>query len=203
MSDSLRSPPGSFVHGISQAGILEWVAVSFSRGSSQPRDQTHISCNTFGYLVITPRRYWRTAVCQAGILKLFVLFRADVCDFQTHKMLQLSIPENRGLCLCEASGHAQLIKWSDLAVSAATCSKGIVQCVKLLSVYVGFIHMWCGWRASLRGVSLAGMGSSGFPQTCAETAAPGIKQLGGVHGDASPGRSPPSFQGKISPLRST
>ena len=32
------SPPGSSVHGISQAGILEWVGVSFSRGSSQSRD---------------------------------------------------------------------------------------------------------------------------------------------------------------------
>ena len=32
------SPPGSSVHGILQARILEWVAVSFSRGSSQPRD---------------------------------------------------------------------------------------------------------------------------------------------------------------------
>ena len=32
-------PPGSFVHGIFQAGILEWVAISFFRGSSQPRDQ--------------------------------------------------------------------------------------------------------------------------------------------------------------------
>ena len=30
------SPPGSFVHGILQARILEWVAISFSRGSSQP-----------------------------------------------------------------------------------------------------------------------------------------------------------------------
>ena len=30
------SPPGSSVHGISQARILEWVAISFSRGSSQP-----------------------------------------------------------------------------------------------------------------------------------------------------------------------
>ena len=37
-------PPGSLVRGISQARILEWVAISFSRGSSQPRDQTHISC---------------------------------------------------------------------------------------------------------------------------------------------------------------
>ena len=32
-------PPGSSVHGILQARILEWVAISFSRGSSQPRDQ--------------------------------------------------------------------------------------------------------------------------------------------------------------------
>ena len=32
------SPPGSSVHGIFQAGILEWVAISFSRGSSGPRD---------------------------------------------------------------------------------------------------------------------------------------------------------------------
>ena len=32
------SPPGFSVHGISQARILEWVAISFSRGSSQPKD---------------------------------------------------------------------------------------------------------------------------------------------------------------------
>ena len=38
------SPPGSSVHGISQERILEWVAISYSRGSSWPRDRTHISC---------------------------------------------------------------------------------------------------------------------------------------------------------------
>ena len=37
------SPPGSSVHGIFQARILEWVAISSSRGSSQPRGRTHIS----------------------------------------------------------------------------------------------------------------------------------------------------------------
>ena len=37
-------PPGFSVHGISQARILQWVAVSFSRGSSWPRDQTPVSC---------------------------------------------------------------------------------------------------------------------------------------------------------------
>ena len=35
--------PGSFVHGISQARILELVVISFSRESSQPRDQTYAS----------------------------------------------------------------------------------------------------------------------------------------------------------------
>ena len=39
-----RSLPGSSVHGIFQARILEWVAISFFRGSSQPRDQTWVSC---------------------------------------------------------------------------------------------------------------------------------------------------------------
>ena len=38
------SPPGSFVHGISQARILGWVVISFSRGSFWPRDQTWVSC---------------------------------------------------------------------------------------------------------------------------------------------------------------
>ena len=34
------SPPSTSVHGIVQTRILEWVAIAFSRGSSQPRDQT-------------------------------------------------------------------------------------------------------------------------------------------------------------------
>ena len=38
------SLPGSSVYGISQARTLEWIAISSSRGSSQPRDQTHVSC---------------------------------------------------------------------------------------------------------------------------------------------------------------
>ena len=40
------SPPGSSVHGILQVRILEWVAIPFSRGSSHPRDPTHVSCIT-------------------------------------------------------------------------------------------------------------------------------------------------------------
>ena len=37
------TPAGTHVHGILQARILEWVAISFSRGSSRLRDQTWVS----------------------------------------------------------------------------------------------------------------------------------------------------------------
>ena len=48
------SPPGSSVHGISQARILEWVAISFSKGSSQPRGQTCISCLAYRFFTTEP-----------------------------------------------------------------------------------------------------------------------------------------------------
>ena len=41
---TLCDPMDSSLHGILQARILEWVAVAFSRGSSQPRNQTQVSC---------------------------------------------------------------------------------------------------------------------------------------------------------------
>ena len=36
--------PGFSVHGILQARMLEWVVIPFSRGTSQPRDRTLVSC---------------------------------------------------------------------------------------------------------------------------------------------------------------
>ena len=55
------SPPGSFVHGISQARILEWVAISFSKKSFLPRDQT-VSPALAGALstTIPPGKPWQT-----------------------------------------------------------------------------------------------------------------------------------------------
>ena len=44
------SPPGSSVHKILQARILEWVAIINSRGSSQPRDWTRVSCIAGGFV---------------------------------------------------------------------------------------------------------------------------------------------------------
>ena len=70
------SPPGSSVHGVLQTRILEWVAISSSRGSSQSRDGTHISCiSRTGRLTL-----YHGATCEAHNLKglliklLFVFF---------------------------------------------------------------------------------------------------------------------------------
>ena len=57
------SPPGSSVHGILQTRILQWVAISFSRGSSRPRNQTHISCvsctgRQILYHLGSPKKEW-------------------------------------------------------------------------------------------------------------------------------------------------
>ena len=49
---------GFSVHGILQAGILEWVAMPTSRASSWPRDQTHIACISYiGRQIIYPQSY--------------------------------------------------------------------------------------------------------------------------------------------------
>ena len=64
------SPPGSSVCGIFQAIVLEWIAISFSRGSSQPRDQTQVSR-------IVDRRFtvWATREVLYQSLKLFCFKR--------------------------------------------------------------------------------------------------------------------------------
>ena len=55
------STPGSSLHGILQARVLEWVAISFSRGSSRPRDRTWVS-------LIPGRRFNLWATREAHIL---------------------------------------------------------------------------------------------------------------------------------------
>ena len=61
MSDSLRphgldcSLPGFSVHGILPGRIMEWVAIPFSRGSSQPRDQTQV-CIAGRFFIVSATR---------------------------------------------------------------------------------------------------------------------------------------------------
>ena len=57
------SPPASSVHGISQARVLEWVAISFSRGSSLPRGHTQVSISAGKFFTIwaTRDKEWPSA----------------------------------------------------------------------------------------------------------------------------------------------
>ena len=64
------SPPGPSVHGILQTWILEPVAIPFSRGSSQPRDRTWVSCIAGSFFTIWAIREARVhhVKCQTGWL---------------------------------------------------------------------------------------------------------------------------------------
>ena len=65
---------------LSQARILEWVTISFSRGSSQPRDPTHISCIY----------YCATWVAQTGIL--LIIFFCNLA-FVLFNSIYLKVPQ--------------------------------------------------------------------------------------------------------------
>ena len=79
------SPPGSSVHGILQARILEWVATLSSRGSSQPRDQSHVSfvslTLTGGFHLVLPGKPLYTGVeaKEFSVSKKLRLLQIEFC----------------------------------------------------------------------------------------------------------------------------
>ena len=65
------SPPGSSVRGIFQARILEWVAIPFSRESSQSRDQTCVSCiSCIDRQILHPGVTWEATMYLQKFMKL-------------------------------------------------------------------------------------------------------------------------------------
>ena len=96
------SLPGSSVHGILQARILEWVAIPFSRGSSRPRDWTQVSCTVGRFFTI-----WATRKSNINILTTYyissVQFSRSVISnsLQTHGLQHTRLPcpsPNLGAC---------------------------------------------------------------------------------------------------------
>ena len=77
---------GSSVHGIFQARILEWVAIFFSKGSSQPRDWTQISCIPGGFF--TPEPPGKLNLCNT-VYQLYFKFlkKEDHFDSSVEKSL--------------------------------------------------------------------------------------------------------------------
>ena len=94
MSDPLQpcglSPPGSSVRGILQARILEWVVMSSSRGSSQPRDWTQVSCVAGVFFTIwATREGLKVAFVYLNILIFPTTFKFE--RFQTLRKFVYSI----------------------------------------------------------------------------------------------------------------
>ena len=83
------SPPGSSVQGILQARILEWVAISFSRGSSQPRDWTQVSC-------IAGRLY---RLRQPGVIGLLISKNCFWYNFYQRVVISYKFSEGQVFCL--------------------------------------------------------------------------------------------------------
>ena len=71
--------PGSPVHGILQARILEWVAVPFSGGSSQPRDRTQVSCIAGRFFTI-----WATREALVWLYSLNKIISLEIKDFNAY-----------------------------------------------------------------------------------------------------------------------
>ena len=79
------SLPGSSVHGILQARILEWVAISFSRGSSQPRDWTLVSRLQAdllppewpGLLILLPAIFIPACASSPAFLKMYSAYKLN------------------------------------------------------------------------------------------------------------------------------
>ena len=74
------SPPGSTVHGIFQARILEWVAISYSRGSSRPRDWVQIfGITCIGRQILYHCTTWEAPQLSSGPAKLHQLVNTTRC----------------------------------------------------------------------------------------------------------------------------
>ena len=91
------SSPGSSVHGIFLARILEWVAISSSRGSSQPRDRTQVSCLSGRFFTIEPpgklpslSKNWDLEIL--AITFFFFLFVVDTCCLWLWTFLPMGLP---------------------------------------------------------------------------------------------------------------
>jgi len=80
------SPPSSSVHGISQARLLVWVAISISMGSPRPRDRTHVSC--IGRQILYHRATREAHIGGIYVIKLLFAFLLLVCLFITWGLSQ-------------------------------------------------------------------------------------------------------------------
>ena len=142
------SPAVSAAHGISQARILEWVAISSSRGSSQPKDWTCIHCNGRRLLY-----HWVTWEALTSVLffnfnftfsfiSLFLYFAEHIYEYiyETHKqsfngwIFYNTHMEGRELSLL---GESQFLPWK-YQTKQQIFSKLVVMSWFIIKLYIYF-----------------------------------------------------------------
>ena len=96
------SPPGSFIHEIIQARLLEWVAIPFSRGSSQSRDQTQVSCTAGRFFTVRATREAQKWWLQ-NVYCLWNLIPAMLKKFRELTWLVKDKYDVRGWAICSLS----------------------------------------------------------------------------------------------------
>ena len=108
------SLPGSSVHGIFQARTLEWVSISFSGGSSQPRDRTQVSCIVGRHFYHLSHQGSRSSLIISDVEYLFMCFftwassLVDPCFFKNQGFNVVRYTERPG------SGNLYSNLWTSL-----------------------------------------------------------------------------------------
>ena len=112
---TLCDPMDYTVHGILQARILEWVAFPFSRGSSQPRDQTQVSC-TAGILAT-----------HFSILAWKIPWIEEPCRLQSMGLQRVGHNRATSLLLYQLShkGSPRIVEWVAYPFSSGSSDPGI------------------------------------------------------------------------------
>ena len=142
------SLPGSSVYGICQARLLEWVAISFSRGSSWPRDKTYASCIGRGILYHSATR---EALMYLYISYIFMLERGkSFYSCMRHWCLVWYLGQSSYLGNCSwetlsvrfyASGR-QISRLISSLKFLSYCVRGAVWCLLLLCVRHQYFFMF-------------------------------------------------------------
>ena len=129
------SPLGSSVSGVSQGSILECFAISFSRGSSQPRDQTHVSCKASEFFTTEPPGkpiilLYASGYAFSKVCRRFIYINKAYC------FVVLSCSSFIWLCY---QGDAGLIEW---VRKSSIFSKSLRIISVNYSLNVGSFHHW-------------------------------------------------------------
>ena len=138
----LCSPPGSSVHGIFQARILEWIAISFSRGSSRPRDRTQVSC-------IAGRFLTNWAMREAH-RRAYVWFKKQNKNKQVLNHVQLFATLWTVACQSPLSMgffQGRILEW--VAISSSRGSSPPTDWTHIFCIGRWVLYHWAAWEAPI------------------------------------------------------